>query len=272
MAESASEKTIAPTPHRRQQAREEGRVAHSQDLAAAVLLVVGLATVLTLGGRLLEFFARLAQRQWGGAAWMTADSEFAVEQGRTLVVELAGTVAPLMGLLVAAGLVVHVAQTGFLWLPQRIVPDFNRVSPVTGWRRMMSMANWMRLAMGLVKLAVVGIVAGCSLYARRDEIVGSAALSLPQLGAFISDIAVWTGLQIASALLGVAVLDYAYQWWRLQQELRMTPQELREEMKNQQGDGLLASRRRTTYRQWSNGSASKSDRVESLPAVRSRPT
>ena len=66
------DKTIAPTPHRRQQARDEGHVAQSYDLVAAGLLVVGLGAVFALGGRVVEFAIELVREQLGGEPWLAA--------------------------------------------------------------------------------------------------------------------------------------------------------------------------------------------------------
>ena len=76
MAETDGDKTQDATPHRRQQAREEGQVAKSQDLASAALLLVGLASLLWWGGSLVEMLARYAIEQLGGEAWLTADPQF----------------------------------------------------------------------------------------------------------------------------------------------------------------------------------------------------
>jgi flagellar biosynthesis protein FlhB len=92
-------------------------------------------------------------------------------------------------------------------------------------------------------------VAYVSLWGRREEIVNSAALELPQLAAFVVQIIYWTSLKIAIALLVLAIADYGYHRWKLERDLQMTPEELREETRNQQGDPQLLSRRRTLQRQ-----------------------
>src|SRR5215475_4269483 len=98
MADSAFDKSQDPTPHRRQQAREEGQVAQSPDLASAALLISGLVILLIFGGRLVEFFVRLARQQLGGDAWLEADHGFIVNRGYNLLLELAQVIAPIMGL------------------------------------------------------------------------------------------------------------------------------------------------------------------------------
>ena len=76
MAETDGDKTQDATPHRRQQAREEGQVAKSQDLASAALLMVGLAALLWMGRPVVEMLARYATEQLGGEAWLTVDPQF----------------------------------------------------------------------------------------------------------------------------------------------------------------------------------------------------
>ena len=75
--------------HRRQQAREEGQVAKSQDLGSAVLLLAGLLILLMMGQQLVEFFGGYSTKQLGGEAWLTADPDFAVSQWTSIVWTLA---------------------------------------------------------------------------------------------------------------------------------------------------------------------------------------
>ena len=99
MAETDGEKTQDATPHRRQQAREEGQVAKSQDLASAALLLVGLASLLWLGRPLIETLARYMADQLGGEPWLSADSQFFVAQEQRLVYALAVSILPIFGVL-----------------------------------------------------------------------------------------------------------------------------------------------------------------------------
>jgi flagellar biosynthesis protein FlhB len=249
LAESSNDKSQDATPHRRQQAREEGQVAQSPDLASAGLLIAGLVIVLLLGGKVVEYFIHLAQAQLGGEAWLSADHDFAIHQGQSMLLELGQVFAPILGLLLLAAVLVHVFQTGLIWVPQKLALDPSRINPISGFQRLFSLTNAVRLVMGLFKVLIVSLVAFWSLYHRRDEILGVSALVLPQIASFIVDITLWTSLKIAMALLILAIADYVYQRWKYDQDLRMTPQEIREEMKNLQGDPQVLARRRQVQRQ-----------------------
>jgi flagellar biosynthetic protein FlhB len=249
MADSASDKSQDATPHRRQQAREEGQVVQSPDLASAGVLIAGLVILLVLGGQLVEFFVRLALHQLGGECWLEVDSNFIIGQANAVLLELAQVLAPMLGLMLLAAVSVHVLQTGLLWVPEKVAPDIDRINPLSGFQRLFSLSSAVRLVMGLFKVLIVSLVAFWSLYHRRQEILSVAALELPQIAAFVVDITLWTSLKIALALLVLSVLDYGYQRWKYEQDLRMTPQEVREEMKNLQGDPQVMARRRQVQRQ-----------------------
>jgi flagellar biosynthetic protein FlhB len=142
-----------------------------------------------------------------------------------------------------------VFQVGFLWVPERLALDFSRLSPLAGVRRILSLTGTARLGFGIVKVLLVTIVAAAALWWRREEVLRCGALELVELGHFLIDISLSTTLWAALALLIAAILDYAVQRWKYEQELRMTHQEVREEMKNLQGDPQIVSRRRAIQRQ-----------------------
>src|SRR5271166_2690750 len=102
MAETDGDKTQDATPHRRQQAREEGQVAKSQDLASAFLLLVGLAVLLWLGTPIVDMLERYAAEQLGGEAWLSTDPQFVTAHAWRLVYALAGCLLPVFGFLLVS--------------------------------------------------------------------------------------------------------------------------------------------------------------------------
>lgn len=248
MAASA-DKTLAPTPRRRQQARDEGRVAQSADLGAAALILGSLAALGSAGGELLAFFAGLLRSHLGGEHWHTwsqhgTGSEMAASQWQALVPELGRLLLPLLGGATLLCLGVHLAQTGLLFRPGRVVPDFERISPISGWQRLWSTDALVNLAFGLVKVVLVAAAAAGSLWQQREELLTLPALDLPTAAGRVWEICLGLALQLALVLLVLAVVDYLLKRWKLERELRMTPEELREEMRQMQGDPQVAARRR----------------------------
>jgi flagellar biosynthetic protein FlhB len=143
----------------------------------------------------------------------------------------------------------NVLQTGLLWRPQTLAPDLSRVNPATGLRRIFSIANLGRLVFAIIKIIVVAAVAVRSLSNEHETILGLAMLETPQVAIILTRTVLWIALQVAAMLFVLALLDYAFQWWRHEQGLKMTNAEVREELRNLQGDPQVAARRRMVQRQ-----------------------
>jgi flagellar biosynthetic protein FlhB len=249
MAEHAGDKSFEATPHRRQEAREKGHVAFSQDLGSAVLLMLGVLLLMLLGGSVAAFCTDLMLHRLGTVTELVARQENIVHDSVGIALQLGVVVLPILGLMMLGGVLSSVLQAGFLWVPDRLSLDLSRLSPLAGLQRIFSLAGTMRLAFGVVKVVVVSIVAALVVWHRWDEVLRAGGLDTLQLAQFLLNISLSTMLWAGLALLILAILDYAVQRWKYEQDLRMTTQEIREEMKNLQGDPAIVARRRAIQRQ-----------------------
>lgn len=249
MPEQFGEKTQEATPFRRQKAREQGQVPKSQDLTSACLLMGAVLIVMFLGTSVVNFLCQLARHQLGEPAVLQADVPWAVHECYRVGSGLAWVLLPMFGLIFLVAIAVNVGQTGLLFLPQKLAFDLQRVNPAGGLKRLFTTANLIRLAFGVFNVCVVALVAGWSLWDARDKILGLSGLPVSEIAATIAELTIWTCLKIGAALAVLAVLDYLYQRYRHEQDLRMTPQEVREEMKSLQGDPQVIARRRAVQRQ-----------------------
>ncbi|MDX1964593.1 MAG: flagellar biosynthesis protein FlhB [Pirellulales bacterium] len=243
------EKSQDPTPHRREQAREEGQVVHSQDLAAAVLLLIALVVLLNLGSWIVQFFLGLGEEHWGGSAWIALDPDTFVNHWWQVLAGLARALVPLLGILFLAGILVHLFQVGILFLPDKLLPDFSRINPLEGFGRLFSWQSVVTVALGLFKIGVVGTVAYVTFRSQETAMLNLAGRDIPEIALFLVETVLWTCIKVTAALVILAMLDYFYQYWRHEQNLKMSPDEIREEMKNQQGDPQTIARRRQIQRQ-----------------------
>lgn len=249
MPDQSGDKTQDPTPHRRQKAREQGQIAKSQDLNSALMLMLGLMLLLVLGGSVRSFLDGFTQEQLGGQPWLEADIPFVVAHWNATLLGLARVMLPIFGLLLIGAVAVNLGQVGILFVPDKLAPDLGRLSLLQGFKRMFSMASVARLAFGIFKILVITGVTFACLYDKYEAILGLAALEVEQGASYLVEILLWTSLKIALALLILAILDYGFQRWKHEQDLKMTQQEVREEMKNLQGDPQMIGRRRQVQRQ-----------------------
>lgn len=246
----AGERTLPATPRHRQKARERGQVARSTDLSAAAGFLSASA-VLAVGARAGSgAFAGWAVGLWGtppppdlsiGGAMTVLTS------GLWAFARLAG---PPLGAAAAGTLAAGVAQTGFVLSLRPLAPDLTHLDPVQGLRRMFSRRALVELAKAAVKLgAICGLV-----WVPADHLVlvllggglnpgAAAALTYGAAQAIL--------LRGGLLLLAVGAADYFYQRSELDATLRMTQQEVRQEVRESEGDPAVRARRRRRQRELS---------------------
>lgn len=249
MAESSGEKKHFATERRRRQAREQGQVAKSQDLTSAALLLAALGVLYAFGDAACEQLARaiseaLSTPRIESLEVGEASHRLLVASGR-----LAVAAVPILLTMMAAGILIQLTQTGLIVSPQKLMPQWSHISPLSGAKRIVSLAGVMRLAFGLFKVVVIAAVATVSLVRNQNAILGLASLSVPQIAKNLFGCLLETCLWIGVALFVLALLEYAFQRWKYEQDLMMTDQEMRDELKETEGDPQVAARRRQVQRQ-----------------------
>lgn len=269
MAEESGEKSFDASPYRREQAREKGQVAYSQDLGSAVLLLAGTGLLWMYREGLGTSVTRVARRLFEEPLDLAADPASASATLLGIGAEVALALAPILGLLVVAAVLASVGQTGVLFVPSRLSPDLSRISPLSGFGRLFSLQGVVRLGFGLFKVAVVAAATAVALWSRVVSLAEAARLAAPQLVALLIDTAFMTVFAAGGALLVLALADLFFQRWKYDQDLKMTAQEVKEEMKTLQGNPEVAARRRQVQRQMAqariSGAVPKADVVVTNP-------
>ncbi|MFQ5489171.1 MAG: flagellar biosynthesis protein FlhB [Phycisphaerae bacterium] len=247
MAGDKDAKTEAPTPRRRSEARSTGQVAKSQELSAAVLLLGGLLALRFLGpgifARMLSIF-RTALAHEGAT-----DSHQLVPLALAAGKEIFHMVAPFMGILLVVTLMVLYAQVGLLLTLKPLTPDLKKLNPITGVARMFSPRSLVTLVQNLFKLVLVGGVAYLLIRSIADKIVHSVGLDYLSIAGLAAHLTFQLGVTLAVVLVLLALLDLAYQRYRHEQDLKMTKEEVKDELRSMEGDPVVKRRRRQVQMQ-----------------------
>ena len=252
MAESpGQERTEPATPRRRQQAREEGNVPRSMEVISVVVLFTGLIGLTALGPRMVELGGSMFTRLWPDAGTQELTQANAVSLARELGWLFAAILAPFVGMIAVAGIGANVLQTGIMLSLKPIAPKANRISPATGLKRIFSKRGAMELIKSLIKIAVV---AGAVAWAMFQTIETFFPLISVSLGAAYGHI-VSTMIQLAGtaalALTLLAILDFWFQRYEHEEQLKMTRQQVKDEYKQNEGDPQLKGKLREKQRQMS---------------------
>jgi len=245
MSEDMGDKTEAPTPRRRQEAREQGNIARSPDLTAAVLLIGMLMLMKNFGGGLVTALQTLVAEMLGQAS--LADTS-GVTIGNQLLGGLGAAgkaLAPMFIGVVIIAIVINLLQVGFFLNTKRLQPNLAALNPLKGLSKLFGKSQTLvQLGMNLLKLVLVTCVAYSAVHGRLEQIVSVQGLSFSQIFGLGAQLVYSIGIRIGILLLVLAIIDYAYQRFRIERELRMTKQEVKEEMRRMEGDPKIKGRRR----------------------------
>ncbi len=244
------EKTEAPTPRKIQEARKEGKVALSQELNAAAMMLIGTWLLVSPGRRVVsdlqmmisDAVTNLPSGEVGGSWFTEQILNNIMHVGRDLLVIILG--------LMLSGVSVTLTQTGFLWSSKKIKVDFGRLNPLNGFKRLFSGHGVFEWIKALLKLLLIGWVVYAFLRSQAQALMGLAQLQLNDAVAAWVDIAIKLAFRVGSAYLALAIADYAYQRWTYRRSLMMSREEIKEETKRSEGDPLVKSRIRAQMRRF----------------------
>ncbi len=249
MPDDAGEKTEPPTPRRRQEAREQGQIAKSQDLPAAVLLLGGMIALDLFGQSMLRKLLDGLGFFFGGNGPVPTTSDQLKSLALAAIKMLAGISLPVMAVLVVLALVVNLAQTGLLFTVKPLKPSLNKISPIAGAKRLVSARAFVRLAMSILKMLVVATVAYLTIASRLREIVFAMGLDHWAMFALAADLIFSLAVRMGVVLLILAIFDYVWQRYKTEQDLKMTKEEVKEEMRRMEGDPVVKQRQRRVQQQ-----------------------
>lgn len=237
-----SQQTEEPTPKRLEQAREQGDVVKSQEVTAFVLLGGGTLAMAMFGKYTAMSLARTLTTFIEQPETMSVDGASLSAMARELLPQVAMALMPFFAVVIAAGLTGHVLQARPGFSPDKLVPDFSKVSPMAGFKRMFGVEGWMNLLKGLVKIAIVGMAIWTQLWPERG---GLESILSQSTAAVVGDMSHLLFKVLMASLISLGVIagfDYFWQRMRFMSRNRMSKQEIKEEYRQNEGDPHIKSK------------------------------
>ena len=246
--ESFQERTEQATPRRRQKARERGMVARSVDLTAAGVICFGFTALFLIGPSMVARIKDAMRYTMSNAPSIAlSDPTF-----RTVMVnsvyDFFAAMGPLFIALTAVGVGMNALQIGFKISPKAMELKFDRLNLAEGFKRLFSLRSAAQLVRDPLKLAVVGLVGYLAIRSEFDNFLLLSDLSIPQLATTLARLALMIGLKIGVAVLFIGVLDYLFQRWEFEKSVKMSLQEVKDEMKETEGNPEIKARTRQIQR------------------------
>lgn len=246
--DDSDDKTEDPTERRRSEAREQGNIARSVDLNAAAVLMATSGGLYLMGPRCGSLLARMMLNALSSEARLTISREEVAALFQGLGLFVAGAALPLMALIMVGSLSSNLMQTGFLWSTEALQPKFSRINPWSGLQRLFSLASVARLGASLAKILTVASVSYLYLMAHSAELMSLSQQEAAVIMETASRCIIELGFYLALTLVCLALFDYGYQYWQHERDLRMTKQQIRDEMKDTDGNPHVRARRREAHR------------------------
>lgn len=233
-AGSAGDKTEKATPKKMADARKEGQVARSMDMNGAVVLLASLMVLSAMAPQMLDSLKTMMTTTLLAIETpdlVTKDGLGPIVSANTAV--MAKVIGPIAGVCLAAGLIVNVAQVKWKPSAKPIKPNFKKMNPLTNAKNVFGPQMYFESSKTVVKVGAVGGIAALALFPKLDELAALVGMPpqqlLPHMAALVLSIAQRAG----AAYLIIAIVDYAWQKYRHEKQMKMSKHEVKEEAKSQ---------------------------------------
>ncbi len=245
---AADEKTEDPTPKKLSEARKKGQVAKSPDLNSAIILIIVGLLILVSGDQGFEDIYRFLYRSLRNINLNVAQTGV-----RSILIHYMfnffNITAIVFATVMIGGIVANLAQSGFLFSTEMLKPNFKKLSPIEGVKKQFSKKSVFNMFKTIMKLVLVIYIAYTFIKANIFNIYHMTDVDLAQIYPYMKGLVTNLIFRIAIILFILGVVDLVFQKYDFKKNLRMTKNEIKEEMKQMEGDPKIKSQRRQKQRQ-----------------------
>lgn len=249
--ESDQEKTESPSLQRLEKAREEGQVLQSRELGTFVVLMAGGATLWWMASGLGQTMSQIVRSGLQFDPGVARDTSYAMDQLSVQFFDAALALLPFLGVVVLATVASPLLLRGWLFSTKAFAPNFKRLNPMSGIKRMFSSQGLIELVKAMAKAGLLGGVAVWLIWTNLGSIVSLSLESPTNAIQHMGDLIGKIFLLISGAMIFIVVIDLPYQIWSFYNKLKMTKEQLRQENKESEGDPHVKARIRAQQREMS---------------------
>lgn len=245
----AGEKTEKATPKKREDERKKGRVAKSQDINTALLLFFSFFILAAFGSVMKESMLTLYSSAFTEYIFWDVTEESVMKLLKEALVQFAIIVAPVMIVAFIISIAANMLQVGVLFTTEPLKFDLKKIDPIKGAKRIFSIRALVELLKSFFKIVVIGSITFAVIWLFKDDMMMLALKHPENAVSFFGRTTIIMGVAATIALLFLAILDYMYQKYDFEKNIRMSKQDIKDEYKNVEGDPLIKSKLREKQRQ-----------------------
>ncbi len=242
-------KTEKATPKKREEARKKGQVAKSQEINSVVNIVAALAIMSVAGSFMMDGLRQIAGDFWGTYLMSEITYEFITRIISDYSIRILLILMPVLAVVFIMGILANVMQVGFFITFEPIKPKFDNINPVQGMKRLFSVRSLFELVKAIIKISVIAYIFYGSVKKIFGQIFNTPLMDIKTYFGFAAGASMGLALKVMAAFAIFAIIDYLYQRWQYEDNLKMSKQEVKDEMKQMEGDPLIKSRIRQIQRE-----------------------
>lgn len=234
--DSSGEKTEKATPKKKQDARKEGNVFQSKEINSAATLLLAVAMLGFWGNRIYVNLGQYTEKLY--VNMLNPDilndtnsvSQIMIEAIQTILLN----VIPILGAVAIAGVLVGYLQVGFILVPIKV--KLSKLNPINGFKNIFSVKSLFEMFKSIAKISIISFVVYSYIKDEMPNIFKFYSYTMQQILAYVSKVTFNIAMRVCIALFVISVLDFAFQKYQYEKNLKMTKQEIKEEYKQMEGD------------------------------------
>lgn len=245
----SGEKTEKATPSKRREARKKGDVAKSPEVSTAITLLLCFGFLMVGGKSLIAGCLNIYRHSF--QEYMLWDLSITSTKllFNQLLLDAGKLVAPILLVVLVAGIASNLMQVGFMFNFSLIKVNFSKLNPLSGLKRMFSIRSLVELLKSILKITFIAVIVFLVIWKQKNQFLILGEKTIWDTARFIGSLILQIGLAAAASLIVLAAADYIYQKFSFEKKIRMSKQDIKDEYKKSEGDPFIKGKRRSIQRQ-----------------------
>lgn len=269
-SESGQEKSEEPTAKRLDDARKKGQIARSRDFNTMVIIALAASSLIVLGGTMIGDLSDLMTHYFQPTRSDIFDTQGMIRWFYSAVFDGVWIIVPFLGLMLVGALFAPISIGGWSFSMETITPKLSKLDPIKGMKKVISLKGLVELVKAMAKFFLVASVALLVIWSNVDDFLLLGTMPLETALVKAGELITWSFLLVTIALIVIAAIDVPFQIWDHNKQMRMTLQEVKDEMKDTDGKPEVKGRIRQMQRQMAE--ARMMDAVPDADVIITNPT
>jgi len=243
------DKTQTASPKKREDARKKGQVGRSVEVNSVLNLLVVFIVLKLFGGGILLAMQKTSAYFWGNLFKIDITPDSIVPIMSKIFLDIVIMLLPVFASAFLVAILSNVIQVGFHMTPDPLKPNFNAINPTTGFKRIFSKRTMVELLKAFIKIGIIGYLAYSSVKKIINDIFLTPLMDIDNYFIFVSTAVYKLAMKIILTFIVFALIDYLYQKWEFEESIKMTKQEVKDELRQLDGDPMIKARIRGIQRE-----------------------